>query len=67
MTEDRKNCPMRHRNGNCLPCGGFCTAVNNEICDALHNAYQSGYADACTDAIEKFDLVSPGARRAPDD
>lgn len=23
-TELRKDCPMRHENGNCLPCGGFC-------------------------------------------
>jgi hypothetical protein len=28
---DRANCPMRHENGNCLPAGGFCTAVNDEI------------------------------------
>lgn len=41
--EERKNCPMRHKNGNCMPCGGFCTAVNDEICEALHNAYNSGY------------------------
>lgn len=42
----RKDCPMRHENGNCLPAGGFCTAVSNPICEALHNAYLSGYA-AC--------------------
>lgn len=42
---DRKDCPMRHANGNCLPCGGFCTAVSNEICSALRNAYDHGYAD----------------------
>jgi hypothetical protein len=34
-----KPCPMRHENGNCLPSGGFCTAVNKPICEALHNAY----------------------------
>ena len=33
---------MRHKNGNCLPCGGFCTAVSNEICEALRNAYEHG-------------------------
>lgn len=43
--ESRKGCPMRHENGNCLPCGGFCTAVNDEICDALHKAYNRGYID----------------------
>ena len=41
---DRKDCPMRHQsNGNCLVCGGFCTAVNDAICDALHQAYDKGY------------------------
>ena len=39
---ERKNCPMRHRNGNCLPIGGFCFAVNDEICHGLHNAYNKG-------------------------
>lgn len=43
----RKNCPMRHSdNGNCLPVGGFCTAVNNIICDALHSALYRGYVMA---------------------
>lgn len=41
-TELRKNCPMRHENGNCTPCGGFCTAVNDQICEGLHNAYDTG-------------------------
>ena len=45
MTE-RRNCPMRHENGNCLPHGGFCTAVTEEICKALHNAYEHGLQDA---------------------
>ena len=45
ILDKRKDCPMRHMNGNCLPCGGFCTAVNDEICEALHNAYQHGYDD----------------------
>jgi hypothetical protein len=39
---DRKDCPMRHENGNCLPAGGFCTSVNDSICEALHNAYNCG-------------------------
>lgn len=38
----RKECPMRHENGNCLPCGGFCTAVIDPICEAMHNAYYMG-------------------------
>ena len=41
-TEVRKDCPMRHKNGNCMPAGGFCTAVNDPICEALHNAYDTG-------------------------
>ena len=45
-SERRKDCPMRHENGNCLPAGGFCTAVNNIICDALHNAHLMGYCKA---------------------
>lgn len=40
---DHPTCPMRHPdNGNCLPCGGFCTAVNTEICSSLHKAYMDG-------------------------
>lgn len=51
VNENRKNCPMRHDNGNCLPCGGFCTAVNDAICEALHNAYRYGYLDSEKDAL----------------
>ena len=40
---NREGCVMRHENGNCLPCGGFCLAVNNEICYALQQAYNKGY------------------------
>ena len=44
---ERPNCPMRHKdNGNCLPHGGFCTAVSDTICHALHNAYSHGVYDA---------------------
>lgn len=39
----RNVCPLRHENDNCLPIGSFCTAVNDNICDALHRAYQDGY------------------------
>lgn len=41
-SELRKDCPMRHESGNCTPCGGFCTAVNDSICTGLHNAYNLG-------------------------
>ncbi len=46
MKAIRKMCPMRHPdNGNCLPVGGFCTAVNDSICAALHSAYDLGGFD----------------------
>ena len=45
MENNRKNCPLRHENGNCLPCGGFCTAVNDAICEAIHQAYDHGFGD----------------------
>lgn len=42
----REMCPMRHPdNGNCLPAGGFCTAVADSICEALHSAYDLGGFD----------------------
>ena len=41
-TIDRSHCKMRHENGNCLPMGGFCTAVNDEICAALQAAHAWG-------------------------
>lgn len=46
MTDKRKDCPMRHENGNCTVAGGFCTAVNDPICEALHNAFDCGYRSA---------------------
>ena len=46
MTNKRKDCPMRHKNGNCTVAGGFCTAVNNPICEALHNAFDYGHLSA---------------------
>ena len=49
---DRKDCPMRHENGNCLPCGGFCTAVNDSICEALHNAYKHGASDRTSSILK---------------
>ena len=42
MGELRKECPLRHENGNCTPCGGFCTAVHSEICRSVQSAYYTG-------------------------
>ena len=56
MEELRKDCPMRHENGNCLMIGGFCTAVNNEICLALHSAYEQGRHDVLTVVAEKLKI-----------
>lgn len=56
MMHDRESCVLRHNNGNCLPCGGFCLSINNEICEALQNAYQHGYSDAVLD-VYKGDIV----------
>lgn len=39
----RVKCTMRNKWGNCLPCGGFCTSVSTEICNAMQNAYEHGY------------------------
>ena len=50
MTDKRKDCLMRHENGNCNVIGGFCTAVNDPICAGLHNAYDCGYCDGETRA-----------------
>ena len=49
MDDLRKGCPMRHENGNCTVIGGFCTAVNDLICEGLHHAYDSGYRAALLD------------------
>ena len=50
MNDLRKDCQMRHENGNCNVIGGFCTAVNDPICAGLHNAYDCGYFDGETRA-----------------
>ena len=48
-----KPCCMRHKqNGNCVPSGGFCTAVNKPICEALHNAYRMGVDDTVKELAE---------------
>ena len=53
MDDLRNGCPMRHENGNCTVIGGFCTAVNDPICDGLHNAYDSGYRTAAIHAQQE--------------
>lgn len=45
-TIDRSHCKMRHENGNCLPMGGFCTAVNDEVCAGLQAAHAWGVREA---------------------
>ena len=50
----KPECPMRHENGNCLPAGGFCTAVNAPICEALFNAYDMGQRKMYTMFVEAF-------------
>lgn len=59
---DRSDCPMRHENGNCMPAGGFCTAVNDCICVALNNAFESGRSVAFEQVrreLKRFDLKKP--------
>ena len=50
VNENRSLCKLRHKNGNCLCVGGFCTAVNDEICKSIRMAYEKGYVDGKTDA-----------------
>ena len=35
-----KDCPMRTKLGNCDPIGGFCTSVNESICEAFQKLYR---------------------------
>ena len=55
---DRINCPMRHLNGNCLVCGGFCASVVGPICESLRCAYESGYLGALRDMAELIKKLS---------
>ena len=60
---ERKNCPMRRKNGDCLVMGRFCLYVNDEICHGLHNAYNKGveaepqraYEQGVKDTLDKDD------------
>lgn len=53
MRPERTECLMRNpENGNCGPAGGFCTANRDEICAALHSAYDRGFFNG-TEAAKK--------------
>ena len=57
--EMRKDCPMRGNLGNCSPVGGFCMdAVSDEICEAVHNAYEDGYGNAMI-TMQKSKAIKP--------
>lgn len=45
MRTNRLHCPIRHENGNCTCVGGFCAAVPDPVCEAVRNAYDSGWTD----------------------
>lgn len=51
INENRSVCKLRHKNGNCLCVGGFCTAINDEICKSIRMAYEKGYVDGKTDVV----------------
>ena len=53
VNENRASCKLRHENGNCLCIGGFCTAVNDEICKAIRMSYEKGYIDGKMDKVEE--------------
>jgi hypothetical protein len=57
--EMRKDCPMRGNLGNCSPVGGFCMdAVSDEICEAVHNAYDHGFCNALK-TLKEQEAVKP--------
>lgn len=57
--EMRKDCPMRGNLGNCSPVGGFCMdAVSDEICEAVHNAYDHGFHNALK-TLKEQEAVEP--------
>ena len=59
MDDLRMDCLMRHENGNCTVIGGFCTAVNDSICEGLHSAYDSGYRAAALRANQERENPKP--------
>ena len=63
---DRKNCPMRADNGNCLPVGGFCTAVADIYCEIAHKSYGQGFLDNTHRVVKCVDCVSRIPAKDPD-
>lgn len=57
MLISREVCKMRHENGNCLPCGGFCLAVNPVICESVQNGYDMGMRDGITSTMYTKSMV----------
>lgn len=57
MSGKPQKCPMRHENGNCVPCGGFCLAVQPLICEALQNAFDMGMRDGISVTMRAKSLV----------
>ena len=57
---DRDRCPLRHANGNCLPVGGFCTSVNDQICNGLQQAYDHGKGNKLGRWKQVHGVVTPG-------
>ena len=51
--EDRKNCPHRHENGNCLSVGGFCLAVDDKHCQLKKEPCGKDINVPATDAISR--------------
>ena len=46
-----KECPMRNRGYNCDPVGGDCaTGISDELCEAIHAAYNKGFDDGVSKA-----------------
>ena len=50
------------KNGNCLPVGGFCTAVHDIYCEIAQQAYRHGYFDHIhvSHKAEQFDKEKAG-------
>ncbi len=59
VNESRSLCKLRHKNGNCLCVGGFCTAVNDEICKAIRMSYEKGYIDGKMDDNWEEPAINP--------
>lgn len=60
-SDDRKNCPHRHENGNCLSVGGFCLAVDDKHCQLKNEPCGKDINIPATDAISRqaaIDCVS---------